>query len=268
MKKILMVLCILLMLVLGYIGLKNLASSEYDEMDLYAEYAIQDGEIILGEGMDNNGSIHADDKIIWDKIKLIMPKEYMAMISKYEVVTDGLDGSLASVYLNEDNKTWTISVDLDDTLDENQNFIDDSETTLIHETSHIIALNYTQMIEDSNDKKLYTIEEGTLKKDSYLGVFYDKFWKNHMIEHSKHSEEENADMDNEDSFYNKYKDEFVTDYAATNPVEDFAESFAYFVVNKKPTDNSIKSQKILFFYEYPEFIKIRDDIRDNIELND
>lgn len=88
-----------------------------------------------------------------------------------------------------------------------------------------------------------------------------------MSEHSRNSEEKNRDKHDKDSFYIKYVDEFITDYAATNPVEDFAETFAFFVVLDKPEDNSIKSKKILFFYDYPEFLKIRDDIRRNIDID-
>ncbi len=240
---------------------------EEEEIGLYAEYAINNGEIVLVQGMDNDGIVYEEDKLIWEKIKLIVPEKYMAMITKFEVVTDGLDGILASVNLNEDNKTWTISVDLDDTLDENYEFTGESIVTLIHEMSHIIALNYTQMVEEVDDKTLYTVMEGTLKKDSYLSLFYDKFWKHHMAEYSVNSEEENIDNENDYHFYSEYKEEFINEYAATNPVEDFAESFAYFVVRPKPTDSSIKSQKLLFFYEFPEFIKIRDSIRKTIDIN-
>ncbi len=247
---------------------KDDATNFETEDGFYAEYAVKNGDIVLDEKMDNDGTVDKEDKIIWQKIKSIVPKKYMNMISKYEVVTDGRDGSLASVYLNDDNITWTISVDLDDTLDEeNQEFLPESIKTLIHEMSHIISLNSTQMGGDENDDSFYTVQEGMLKKDAYLSVFYNKFWINHIDEHKKYSEEKNTNVDNEDSFYNKYKDEFVSDYAATNPVEDFAESFAYFVINDKPIDENIKSKKLLFFYDYPEFIKMRDDIRNNIDLD-
>ncbi len=236
-------------------------NEDYDE-NLYASYNIKNGEIVANE----TDGIYSDDKIIWEKIKEIMPKKYIDMVSKYEVFTDGVDGDLASVSLNDDDITWTISVDLDDTLDENQNFTSESLKTIIHEASHIISLNSTQMGGNTEDKTLYTVEEGTLKKDAYLNVFYNKFWKDRISEHSKHSEMENTDIENENSFYNKYSDEFVDDYAATNPAEDFAESFMYFVVNEKPVENGIKEEKILFFYDYPEFVKLREDILAKIEL--
>ncbi len=50
-----------------------------------------------------------------------------------------------------------------------------------------------------------------------------------------------------DAFYTEHEEDFVSAYAATNVVEDFAESFMLFV--------------LLLFSEYPELVEIRDRIR-------
>ena len=46
-------------------------------------------------------------------------------------------------------------------------------------------------------------------------------------------------------------------------IPQVAETFAYFVYSPKPTGNTIKDQKILFFYNYPEFVQARDQILNN-----
>ena len=56
----------------------------------------------------------------------------------------------------------------------------------------------------------------------------------------------------------------MTEYAATNPSEDFAESFMVFVLKEKPTKSTIADQKILFFYDFPELVEMRDFIRSNL----
>ena len=60
----------------------------------------------------------------------------------------------------------------------------------------------------------------------------------------------------------------MTEYAATNPSEDFAESFMVFVLKEKPAKSTAdfihKDQKILFFYDFPELVEIRDFIRNNL----
>jgi len=48
---------------------------------------------------------------------------------------------------------------------------------------------------------------------------------------------------------------FVSEYATTNPVEDIAESFTQFVIQDKPKGDSVKDQKMLFFYKFEEMIR-------------
>ena len=57
-------------------------------------------------------------------------------------------------------------------------------------------------------------------------MFVNNFWK----EDFKASQDQE-----EDDFYSGNENNFVTDYAATNPGEDIAESFAFFVLQSKPT---------------------------------
>ncbi len=65
--------------------------------------------------------------------------------------------------------------------------------------------------------------------------------------------------------FEDFPESFVTEYAATHPAEDIAESFIYFVTLDKPEGNLIKDKKIRFFYAYPELIEIRERMRENIE---
>jgi len=85
----------------------------------------------------------------------------------------------------------------------------------------------------------------------------------------------------------------VTWYSASHPAEDFAESFSAFVLwddeaiayhkkvctkegwntltpvgwkwcTKIYRDNSIWEEKVLFFYDFPELVEMRDFIRSNL----
>jgi len=60
-----------------------------------------------------------------------------------------------------------------------------------------------------------------------------------------------------DPFYDAHQDQFITDYAATSPGEDIAESWTEFVMSERPAGNSTIDRKILFFYNYPELVQIR-----------
>lgn len=209
----------------------------------------------------------------WKHVKTIVPSSYVDMLTKFEINTDGFGNVMAHVVEEEtDLSIWRLAVDLKDSANANGEFTSEFNNTVIHEFAHVMTLNKSQMqMDEITDKNTFEVQEGILKKQSYLNRFYDKFWKEIYKEHQKASDEdyENAMPSGGDAvfaFYEKYEDRFVTDYAATNPGEDIAESYRVFVVEKKPTGNTIKDKKILFFYEVKDFVKIREEIRRNLGL--
>lgn len=134
----------------------------------------------------------------------------------------------------------------------------------------MITLNNSQMLATKNpNSKTYTVDEGTLKEKAYLNQFYNKFWKPLAKDFSKLnnpdlSEEELATL--QENFYKKYKSQFVSDYAATNPVEDIAEVYRVFIMEAKPKGNAIKDKKVQFLYNFSELVKFRTEIRKNLGL--
>jgi len=64
-------------------------------------------------------------------------------------------------------------------------------------------------------------------------MFFDKFWNSlypewHQIDIIQN---DNKRQDKLEAFYKKYKDQFVDDYAVTDPNEDFAETWAFFLLS-------------------------------------
>ncbi len=218
-------------------GLYYLTNVKEEEVVVFDTYPVEDGKLV-------NEVEFSEDEEVWRKIKELFPKKYLDLITSFEVMSDGKDGELAAVSLNDDGKTWTIRVDLEDVFAENGEFEQEGIVTLVHEMSHIISLNYEQM-SDSSDV-VYTVDEGNLRDDSYLSLFYQRFYEGHEYVSN---------------------DAFVSEYARTNPEEDFAESFAYFVMEEKPDGNLVKDMKMLFFYDFDELVKIRKDIRSKLNLN-
>ncbi len=233
------------------------------EMVQLGLYSVKNGKITrntLDTYIDNDKTIKTDKihQKIWDKITQIIPPKYQNMISKYEMGTDAMYNLTGAVDVLKD-KSWIIWIDQNDLIEQNGSFNTYGIGTIIHEMAHIISLNTEQIEENSNDPTLYKVDEGTLKKEAYLNVFYHKFWEFLIAEHEKIGREK---------FYKKYEKDFVTEYASSNPREDFSESFRYFVIEKKPTDNSTLSQKLLFFYQYPELVEVRNYIRTNLKENE
>jgi hypothetical protein len=49
--------------------------------------------------------------------------------------------------------------------------------------------------------------------------------------------------------------------AVTDPDEDIAETMMMFILNDKPNGRNMAEQKILFLYEFPELMELRDEMR-------
>jgi hypothetical protein len=104
--------------------------------------------------------------------------------------------------------------------------------------------------------------EGCSNPESYINQFFERFWPYLYEEWTQIDVEQDEDVRRTqlEDFYQVHEDQFVTGYAATSPVEDIAESWTYFVLSPKPELTSIASEKILFFYEYPELVDLRTQI--------
>jgi hypothetical protein len=149
---------------------------------------------------------------------------------------------------------------------------------LIHEFGHLVTLDPLQVppsqpvFDNPHSDAIYRQEvdacqtyfsgEGCSLPDSYINSFFERFWPDIYQEwlavDDIHGEKEYYSALGD--FYKKYKDQFVSDYAPSNPAEDIAETFTFFMIKPRPTGDSIADQKVLFFYEYPEMIKLRSQI--------
>lgn len=255
MKKIMICLMMVCLFMVGCVEKETTGSVEQLE--------IVSGEI-NAKGKDSQEKIEK----IWQRISLIVPEDYMKIIRVLEIVDDENDGKTASVAPNDELwKTWLYSVNLADTF-EGADFKSDINATLIHEFAHILSLEHSQHQKEGEAlSNQYAYESVVLSRESYLDQFYQKFWLDIINEQKKrlgekeYSEEK---LDDLMSFYNTYQDQFVSDYAAFNPMEDFAESFYMFVLKDKPSDDLIKDQKIKFFYDFPELVTMRENMRKNI----
>lgn len=243
------------------------------EQNLLITYAV-DGSAItdpqLGEPFTKQeDALLADDarhQQIWDKFASLIPQGDRALITRYALFTDGVDGEMAYVEPIEGDPThWLLAVDGADAKNEKELL-----ATLIHEFGHVLTLNNEQVPYDSEanlgDDALDAAEaacptfftgEGCSQPDSYINAFHEQFWATLADEHGQ------IDPQDEDAlyaFYETYADRFVSDYAATNPGEDITESWTHFVLKPKPSGQTIADQKVLFFYAYPELVELRAEI--------
>ena len=249
-------------------------TGEEEDTELLVRYRIDGNQIIdreeLGKSDDDTVADQKRQEKIWRQFSEVIPSEYRRDISHYGVFSDGEGNLLAFVEPNpDDNSKWGLNVDPADASDHTELLY-----TLIHEFTHVFTLNSRQVPfnadvyyaddDESYEKAVeacstYFTGEGCANRNAYIADFHNRFWLD--------IEEEHLQIDSEDedglyAFYEKYEDRFVTDYAATDTAEDIAETFSYFVLQPKPKNKklTIVDQKILFFYEFPETVKLREQI--------
>ena len=201
---------------------------------------------------------------IWAMVLQVIPESFRGNLSEF-LIFSGEENSTAGfvVQTSNDLSKWQMGIAIDFAYQSGFNAGGELAYTIIHEFAHILTLNNTQIDASigASSCSNYFPGEGCANTDSYINQLYLRFWADIWSEYQAATDSEYAQQE----FYDKYKDRFVTQYASTNPGEDIAESFTYFVtLENKPTGNPIADQKVLMMYEYPELIELRNYIRTNL----
>lgn len=199
---------------------------------------------------------------LWEIITKLYPKEILYKIKNFNIFIDNRNEdnqflAFIEAIPNSNNQYFSINIDISDFYKNNSFLKEKYIDTLIHEFFHIISLNESQISQENTG--YLRIYEGYCKKESYLNQFYEKFWEIFSKRNSnfifKYSE---LSYDEKIKIYTKYENQFFNYYALTNPIEDIAVSFEYFVkLGKENHFKNIKRDKIEFFYNYPELIKYK-----------
>ncbi|MBP1991601.1 hypothetical protein [Paenibacillus eucommiae] len=207
------------------------ANAEKEE-DIVAEYGINNNWLI-SDGTNRDQAFHEQ---LWKDFAWMIPAQERQMLTAFSVFSH-VD-TLAYVQQDEnDLETWSLGINVEPTTSPNE-----TVGTLIHEFGHLLMLNADQVnpyVEESECPTYYW-EDGCGNEDSYIYAFQTDFWP--------------------DSEYDYDEDMFVSEYAATNFVEDIAESWMCFVLSDKPKGTKVADQKVLFFYQYDELVMLRAEL--------
>jgi hypothetical protein len=226
-----------------------------DEGTVVASYVIVKGAARLDPGV----SMAASRKKLYDQVETYLwaavPPDCKALISRLEFFVsqssaeDPVDGTATP---NDDGSRWTLSLDWNEAksavIEQNPDDEEMFDEVIAHELGHVLSLKTDQMKDDAA-LGTYSDSDGTFTQAAYLNAFYQAFWK------------DSSSGTDAVELYDTHPGAFVTEYAATDPTEDFAESFAYFVLKIKPAAATERARKIQFFYGYPELIKDRGYLR-------
>lgn len=190
---------------------------------------------------------------VWSQfVRMVGTDVAGASIIQYRAGDAPQSDTLAYVFQDQNPRHWTLAVNLA-TADDPQLLI----ATLIHEYAHVFSFDHADFDRKAPSCDTLDLFEGCAAEDSYLYQFYVAFWQGY----TDAVDVENTDPDDAWQFYLAYEDHFVSDYAATNLGEDFAESFMTFVIEDSFDGPTVAAQKLRFFTQYPELVDLREHIR-------
>lgn len=191
---------------------------------------------------------------VWETFRRVVTPGFAARVmAEYRVGDAPKSDTLAYVYQADDPDHWILAANLA-TSKEDPDLI----ATLVHEYAHILTLDGPQMTRNAATCPTLELSEGCAGDASYLWSFDEEFWSGYTGAPAV----DNADSDVAYSFYLAHEEDFVSDYAATNVVEDVAESFMTFVLEDRPSGDTVVARKLEFFWQHPELVAIRERIRD------
>lgn len=222
-----------------------------DEWDETAATFTVDGDRLVRISGDAGAVIEAER--IWARFVELIPADQRTMLSGFELMAESGGGGY--VYPDERNPaSWIMGISTE--LGGDEDFV------LIHEFAHLLTLQASEVPPGVDDGRCVTFHtgEGCALRGSTVAGFVDRFWPETMVDEIR-AIEASGDWDAGWDFYEKYADRFVTDYAATNPAEDLAETFTVFVLEDRPTGDTIADQKVQFLWTDPDMVELRDRIR-------
>lgn len=191
---------------------------------------------------------------VWTTFTRVATVDFAAdVVTEFRVGDAPESDTLAYVYQDRDPEYWVLAANLATSDDPTQLI-----ATLVHEYGHILTLATDEVDPDGIGCVTIELEEGCAGEASLLWQFEQAFWAGYPDA----PDVSNTDPDVAWDFYYDHEDDFVSDYAATNVVEDIAETFMTFVLEDEPDGDSVVATKLSFFWGYPEMVAIRERIRD------
>lgn len=212
---------------------------EFDDANGGEEEVVASYDI---EGIELLGDPEGDYIDLWDGFVEVIPDQYLDRFTIFEIIDD--EETTGYVYLDDDGDHYILALSLT-LLDEP----DELTQTAIHEFGHTVTLNAEQVdgTFEGGSCPTFELDEGCSDEESYIFAFYTTFYSD-------------GESTNED--------DFVTEYASENIVEDMAESFTFFVMDdEERTVDTIADEKVNFFYDFPELVDLRDEIREDLADN-
>lgn len=194
----------------------------------------------------------------------IIPDAYDERIGEFVVFDDG-DGDYDAFVqtIPPTHDLWTFAVH-EDILND---VASEANTELIvHEFAHILSYDSPTNSAAVGTKSCHSyFADGCPDRNAFLMLFVQEFWSSTELSRVERYRSVRNPLDEAFDYYDSIEDEewFITDYASVSPEEDFAESFASYVMDRPIDDDTLAEQKVWWFDQYPELKTMRSEIRSN-----
>lgn len=222
-----------------------------DGADFSTVHVVVDG--VLGETC--LGSEDATLYAAWEILATIAPtsaRSDLALFGGFSGGDDGDEVTLAFVNaLDDDGTVFQMSINLA-SFEDDQN---EAYLTVAHEFSHVFTLGTTQIDRVTLPEDCTTFDngEGCFYNDALMAQWVELFWTDEMLSSFDPNEEASGEGGAERCELNA---EFLGEYAASSPDEDFAETFSAFVFDLD-VDTAMEP-KIEWMAEQPGLVEFRD----------
>jgi hypothetical protein len=206
----------------------------------YTGLYVTDGSRLIPVGSTNTRTLHTK---LWERFTKLagnaFTQTYMQEFRTYSSRDSKYD---AFVDLDSARGGWILGVNVYGLDYTDQSQIQEMDQLFIHELGHIIVDNNPYMLE----------------------AFTQMFWNTEDTRHAARVAEIFDTEERDDAvidYYTAHTDTFVTEYAATSPLEDTVESFTVFVTSVTRGGDEVKDKKVNFFATYSKVEEMRAQIR-------
>lgn len=221
----------------------------------------------LSLSLQTGGENQTTETAVWNDITSLLPTQTLKdNVEEYHVFSDGVEGTLAYVGQIEANEyKWLFAAD---SADSENTASTEFVKTVVHEFAHILGLESSQVepgVPQDQCSTSYPVDEGCPVSGAIILAWFDQFWSGET--YTAH-QQATANLEGEEKeaaiadFYADRTDMFINEYSATDPIEDFAETFAYFVLSDLvQSPANVKEEKLAFFQSYSVMTETRDHVR-------
>lgn len=211
-----------------------------DSLVSVADYVVDDSAPSTVTGADP-APTHAQ---LWQLVADIWPADYLGRVRQFSIVREHPYDVVAVVHQSQrDTDQWILTIDEADAT--NVAVLTD---TMVHELAHLITLDDDSFVFGSQKACAgVSIPLGCAAAGSIMADWVSRFWPDPAA---------TPEIDSS---------AFVTNYAASAPHEDFAETFMVWVRGTAAHDDTtVTGDKLAFLDSIPALVEIRDELRANL----